>query len=114
MRKFFGQMGSVAHLTIESQALTGNMLGDPSARVVDVYLPAGHDGKGLPLLVDLAGFTGSGLYYKNWAGFRENLQERLDRLIGEQRMSPRLLHPARRQPIHQLGLDGCLGGFSIA
>jgi hypothetical protein len=30
------------------------MLGDPSARFVDVYLPAGHDGEGLPLLVILA------------------------------------------------------------
>jgi hypothetical protein len=40
----------------------------------------------LPLLVDLVGFTGSG--HLNWVGFRENLPERLDRLIGEQRMPP--------------------------
>jgi hypothetical protein len=64
------------------------MLGDPSVRVVDVYVPAGHDGQGLPLLVDLVGFTGSGLSHTNWVGFRENLPERLDRLIGEQRMPP--------------------------
>ena len=88
MRRFFGSMGSVSRVTIESQALTGNMLGDPSVRVVDVYLPAGHDGQGLPLLVDLVGFTGSGLSHTNWVGFRENLPERLDRLIGEQRMPP--------------------------
>jgi hypothetical protein len=42
----------------------------------------------LPLLVDLVGFTGSGLSHTNWAGFREKLPERLDRLIGEQRMPP--------------------------
>jgi hypothetical protein len=42
----------------------------------------------LPLLVDLVGFTGSGLSHTNWVGFRENLPERLDRLIGEQRMPP--------------------------
>src|ERR1700757_4410515 len=88
MRKFFGPTGSVSRLTIESQALESNMLGDPSARVVDVYLPAGHDGRELPLLVDLVGFTGSGLAHTNWTGFRENLPERLDRLIGEQRMLP--------------------------
>ena len=88
MRKFFGPMGSVSRLTIESRALRSNMLGDPSARVVDVYVPAGRDGQGLPLLVDLVGFTGSGLSHTNWAGFRENLPERLDRLIGEQRMPP--------------------------
>jgi hypothetical protein len=52
------------------------------------YVPAGHDGEGLPLLVDLVGFTGSGLSHTNWAGFHESLPERLDRLIGEQRMPP--------------------------
>ena len=45
MRRFFGPMGSVSRVTIESQALKSNMLGDPSVRVVDVYVPAGHDDK---------------------------------------------------------------------
>src|SRR5262245_40381784 len=36
----------------------------------------------------LVGFTGSGLSHTNWVGFRENLPERLDRLIGEQHMPP--------------------------
>jgi len=88
MRKFFGTRGSVSRATVESQALKSNMLGDPSVRVVDVYVPAGHDGQGLPLLVDLVGFTSSGLSETNWVGFCENLPQRLDRLIGEQRMSP--------------------------
>ena len=88
MRKFFGSMGSVSQVVIESQALKSNMLGDPSVRVVDVYVPAGHDGQRLPLLVDLVGFTGSGLSHTNWVGFRENLPERLDRLIGQRRMPP--------------------------
>jgi hypothetical protein len=56
------------------------------ARVVDVYIPPGHDGQGLPLLVNLVGFTSSGLSQTNWVGFRENLPEPLDRLIGEERM----------------------------
>jgi hypothetical protein len=88
MRKFSGPIGSVSPVTIESQALKSNMLGDPSVRVFDVYVPAGHDGQGLPLLVNLVGFTSSGLSQTNWAGFHENLPERLDRLIGEQRMPP--------------------------
>jgi iron complex transport system substrate-binding protein len=71
MRRFFGSMGSVSRVTIESQALKSNMLGDPSVRVVDVYVPAGHDEEGLPLLVDLVGFTSSGLSQTNWVGFRE-------------------------------------------
>src|SRR6201982_1242120 len=88
MRRFFGSMGSISRVTIESQALKSNMLGDSSVRAVDVYVPAGHDGQGLPLLVDLVGFTSSGLSQTSWAGFRENVPERLDRLIGEQRMPP--------------------------
>jgi hypothetical protein len=81
-------MGSVKRVAVESQALKNNMLGNPSVRVVDVYVPSGHDGQGLPLLVDLVGFTGSGLSHTNWVGFRENLLERLDRLIGDQCMPP--------------------------
>src|SRR6202011_5520389 len=88
MRRFFESMGSVSRVTIESQALKSNMLGDPSVRAVDVYIPDGHDGRGLPLLVDLVGFTGSGLSHTNWVGFRETLPERLDRVIGGQRMPP--------------------------
>ncbi len=88
MRKFFGPTGSVSRMTVKSDVLKSNMLGDPTARIVDVYVPAGHDGKELPLLVDLVGFTGSGLSHTNWVGFRENLPERLDRLIGEGRMAP--------------------------
>jgi hypothetical protein len=119
MRKYFGSMGSVSRVTIESQALKSNMLRDPSVRVVDVYVPAGHDGQGLPLLVNLVGFTSSGLSQTNWAGFRENLPERLDRLIGEahapcRRRLSRLFHPARRQPVHQLSVHRRLGRFPAA
>lgn len=88
MRRFFGSVGSVSRITVDSQVLKSNLLGDPCERAVDVYVPAEHDGQGLPLLVDLVGFTSSGLSQTNWAGFRENLPERLDRLIGEGRMPP--------------------------
>ena len=119
MRKFFGARGTVSRITIESEVLKNNMLGDPSAHVADVYVPAGHDGQGLPLLVNLVGFTSSGLSQTNWVGFRENLPERLDRLIGEQRMPPvvvvfPMFHSAGRQPVHQLGLDRCVGAFPAA
>ena len=66
MRRFFAPTGSVSRILIESHALENNMLGDPSVRAVDIYLPAGHDGRDLPLLVDLVGFTGSGLSHTNW------------------------------------------------
>jgi S-formylglutathione hydrolase FrmB len=88
MRKFFGPTGSITRVIVESEVLTTNILGDPTARAVDVYVPAGHDGRDLPLLVDLVGITSSGLSQTNWTGFRENMPERLDRLIGEKRMAP--------------------------
>jgi S-formylglutathione hydrolase FrmB len=91
MRKFFGPVGSVSRITIESEVLKSNMLGDPPVHIVDVYVPAGNDGQGLPLLVNLVSFTSSGLSQTNWVGFRENLPERLDRLIGEGGMPPVVL-----------------------
>src|SRR5258708_3837022 len=88
MRKHPGAAGLIHRISVDSAVLRDNMLGDPTARAVDVYVPAGHTGNALPLLVDLAGFTGSGLSHTNWMGFRENVPERLDRLIGEGRMPP--------------------------
>ena len=45
--------GTVQRHWIESEVLTSNMLGDPTRRMVDVYIPHGHDGRALPLLVDI-------------------------------------------------------------
>ncbi len=87
MRRFNGPAGVIHRISVSSSALRGNLLGDPSTRIVDVYVPAAAAGN-LPLLVDLVGFTGSGLSHTNWVGFRENVPERLDRLIGEGKMAP--------------------------
>ena len=48
----------------------------------------GMTDKDCPCWWILSASRGSGLSHTNWAGFRENLPERLDRLIGEQRMPP--------------------------
>lgn len=80
--------GTVSTLWCDSDALQSNMLGDPTRRRIDVYVPHGHDGRGLPLLVDLAGFTGSGLGHVAWKNFGENLPEKLDRLIASGAMAP--------------------------
>lgn len=88
MRKYSGLAGAIQRLSIDSVVLRGNLLGDPSTRLVDLYLPPGHSGRDLPLLVDLVGFTGSGLSHTGWAAFQENVPERLDRLIGEGKMPP--------------------------
>jgi enterochelin esterase-like enzyme len=89
MRKDLGvARGTVHRLTIESNVLRGNLLGDPTERIIDVYLPPGSDGAGLPLLVDLVGFTAGGPVHSNWKNFGENLPERVDRLIGRGSMPP--------------------------
>jgi len=88
MKKSNQPAGAVHRLLVESQVLRTNMLGDPTDRRVDVYVPAGHDSAGLPLLVDLVGFTAGGPAHTNWQAFRENVPERLDRLVGEGLMPP--------------------------
>ena len=89
MRKDRGQSEGTLHTTwVDSACLRGNLLGDPPGRRVDVYIPAGHDGSGLPLLVDLVGYTAGGPAHTNWKNYGENLPERLDRLIGAGAMPP--------------------------
>lgn len=89
MRKDFNlPRGTVHRLTLVSAVLKSNLLGDPAERIIDVYVPAGATGEGLPLLVDLVGFTAGGPAHSNWKNFGENVPERLDRLIGEGAMPP--------------------------
>ncbi len=83
--------GTVSTLWLASDVLKGNFIGEPTERRIDVYVPAGHDGRGLPLLVDLVGFTGGGPAHTNWKNFGENLPERLDRLIASGAMAPVVL-----------------------
>jgi len=80
--------GVVHSLRIDSECLRGNLLRDSHRRRIDVYVPAGHDGRGLPLLVDLVGYTAGGPAHTNWKNYGENVPERLDRLIGTGAMPP--------------------------
>lgn len=80
--------GTVHRMTVDSTVLKTNMLGDPTKRVIDVWVPKGHDGHGLPLLVDIVGFTAGGPAHTNWKNFGENLPERLDRLFAAGDLPP--------------------------
>lgn len=80
--------GTLTRIHVSSDLLKGNFLDDPHVRAIDVWVPHGHDGSGLPLLVDLAGYTGSGLSHTNWKNFGENVPERLDRLAGSGALKP--------------------------
>lgn len=75
--------GRVESFHVESDVLKGNLLGDPPRRRIDVWVPQGQDGRGLPLLVDAVGFTAGGPAHTNWKNFGENVPERADRLYAE-------------------------------
>ena len=85
--------GTIHRLTLDSAVLKSNLLGDPCEREIDVYVPHGQDGRGLPLLVDVVGFTAGGPVHVNWKNFGENMPERLDRLIASGAMPPAIVGP---------------------
>jgi enterochelin esterase-like enzyme len=87
-RDYTHPQGTVHVLWLDSKLLQGNFLDDPARRRIDVYVPDGHSGDGLPLLVDVVGFLAGGPAHTNWKNFGENLPERLDRLIGSGQMPP--------------------------
>ncbi len=75
--------GTIHEIRVDAPALARNLLGDPATRTVAIYLPPGYSDAGAPypLLVDLAGFTGSGLRRLGWTAVGESVPQRLDRLI---------------------------------
>ena len=80
--------GELRLITINSTALSNNLLGDPTERQVAVYLPPGWENstKEYPLLVDLVGYTGSGFFHTNWKAFQEAVPQRVERLVQEGKM----------------------------
>jgi len=80
--------GSLHTITIDSTALSGNMLGDPTSRQVVVYVPEGYEQgqDDYPLMVDLVGFTGSGFSHVGWKAFWESVPHRVERLMEQGEM----------------------------
>jgi S-formylglutathione hydrolase FrmB len=79
---------------IESEALTGNPLGDPATRPVGVYTPPGYDAQGsrrYPALYVLHGYTGDVAALTSSRPWETNVLQWADRLIRERRMPPALL-----------------------
>lgn len=74
--------------SFESRVLKNNPLGDPAMREFPVYLPPsyGTGTKRYPVVYLLVGFTGSGMYSLNLSFYSENIHQRLDRLISENKM----------------------------
>ena len=86
--------GTVVRLPVQSRLLEGNLLGDPTERVLPVYLPPGYDedaDRRYPVAHYLAGFLGTGHSQLNWKPWAETLPERLDRLIAEGEIGPMIV-----------------------
>ena len=87
------KQGTVTCLQHESEILKNNPLGDKFIRDLYVYLPPGYDEeeKSYPSVYALTGFTGRGKMFLNDNAFAPNLAERLDRLIGENKIRPMIV-----------------------
>jgi enterochelin esterase-like enzyme len=83
--------GTIKRMILDSAVLKSNPLGDSANRIIDVYVPADHDGRGLPLLFDLVGFTAGGPAHTNWRNFTESVPEQADRLIASGAMPPSVI-----------------------
>jgi pimeloyl-ACP methyl ester carboxylesterase len=78
--------GTVEVHRLESRVLKGNPWEDPADRDLPVYLPPSGTTKGLPLLVMLSGYTGTGgENFQRGLFLRDSLGGRLDRLIRTRR-----------------------------
>jgi len=79
---------------IESSALRGNVLGDPSERPVAVYTPPDYDSEGskrYAVLYVLHGYTGDVAALVAARPWETNVVQWVDRLIAEGKMPPVLL-----------------------
>src|SRR2546421_11165674 len=90
--------GTVVIVEHHSNVLRENPLGDPHVRKLAVWLPAEYDegatrgrGRRFPVLVDMVGFTGSGLAHVAWKNFSENVPERAARLVHEKAMGSAII-----------------------
>ncbi len=79
--------GSLDQLTVHSDLLEANPLGDPSRRPLYVYTPPGSH-ETLPSVYVIQGLTGQLDMWRNRAAFGTNMIERIDKLFTEDGCSP--------------------------
>ena len=80
--------GDVRIVRHRSKTLEGNPLGDKHVRDLCVYLPPDYEegGEKFPVVYCLTGFTGRGRMLLNDNAFTPNLAERMNLLIGENKI----------------------------
>ena len=80
--------GRLDELTITSQALQGNALGDPYERPLWVYVPPDAGDAPLPSLYVIQGYTGQIDMWRNRSAFRPNVVELVDELFSQPDVPP--------------------------
>jgi hypothetical protein len=83
--------GSLDRLTISSDLLRGNPLGDPHERPLWVYTPPGYDPAGsdrYPAVYVIQGYTGHLTMWANRAPFRRPFTETADQVFAEEGAPP--------------------------
>jgi hypothetical protein len=77
--------GTLDRLVVDSELLAGNPLGDPARRPLYVYRPPGvrrgGDGRSLPSVYVIQGYTGQVDMWLSRSAFEPNLVERLDAMF---------------------------------
>jgi S-formylglutathione hydrolase FrmB len=94
LAQLLGTRGEVHVDFVDSLALHGNPLGDPSRRTLLVYTPPGYDTQGsrrYPVLYCLPAFMGSAAGMISTRPWEHNVIEYADRLVASGKMAPLIL-----------------------
>jgi enterochelin esterase family protein len=94
LSSLLGLRGTLRIDMLDSPALRGNPLGDPSTRPVAVYTPPGYDPEGsqrYPVLYCLHGYTGDVAALVSARPWETNVVQWMDRLVVSGQMKPALL-----------------------
>jgi Putative esterase len=86
--------GTLDRITVRSELLEGNPLGDPSRRPLYVYRPPGVDagaGGELPAVYVIQGFTGQVDMWLGRSALEPNLVERLDEMFASGKCPPAIV-----------------------
>jgi S-formylglutathione hydrolase FrmB len=87
-------VGRIEEHELESEALRGNPLGDPSRRPLWVYLPPGYEedeARRYPSIFVIQGLTGQLDMWRNRFPFRRNFPELADELFASGKAPPAIL-----------------------
>lgn len=85
--------GALHEHLLDSQALTGNQLGDPHERPIWIWTPPGYEGSGqsYPVIYRLQGFTGQVDMWANRGAFRPTDIEAADAVFASGAVPPALV-----------------------